>query len=255
MGRRQFIQFQLCFWLAAAGLLFLYGLSYGHAHIAAFRAGYIFVLSVLLSSGISLALRQPAFSDERLAYAGAVLFSGLAAVLTAVAVNPVTFGLADSPSVSRLDRILSMDTLYFALFFCLWSLLFLRLDRYYLGSLQSLPAGGEGEFLVELPVSLAGEQRKLKVHDLEALLAEGDYVNLIAGDRSYLISGSLGARLKQLDPEAFVRVHRSVAVNIHHVAVVRPLGRGTFEIELTSGEKVHSSRSYKEAILDLLPNG
>lgn len=50
--------------------------------------------------------------------------------------------------------------------------------------------------------------------------------------------------LKQLDPDQFIRVHRSFAVNLNMVSELQPSFNHTYELTLKDGSKVPVSRSY-----------
>ena len=51
----------------------------------------------------------------------------------------------------------------------------------------------------------------------------------------------------------FVRIERSLLVNIGAVSYVESVGRGTFAFTLSSGSCLHSSASYRDSILRALP--
>ena len=57
-----------------------------------------------------------------------------------------------------------------------------------------------------------------------------------------------------LDPDRFLRVHRSHIVNVTQIKQVWSLARGTFVIELASGSRVPSGRTYGDRVRDLLAN-
>ena len=58
----------------------------------------------------------------------------------------------------------------------------------------------------------------------------------------------------RLDPESFVRVHRSAIVNINNIKEMQPWFNGEFVIILTSGAKITSGSSYREGLRRLLEN-
>lgn len=58
---------------------------------------------------------------------------------------------------------------------------------------------------------------------------------------------SLTNLLKQLDPQKFIRVHRSFAVNLNMVSELEPSFNHTYELTLKNGRKIPVSRSYVNA--------
>lgn len=248
MPLRRFLLFQLAYWCAAAFLLFLYGLQYGHWQVAVLRHLYFPILAFAISFALAAAYRTHWFRAQAVPMVWAALASAFAALATSLILNPVTFALAESGWLHRPVRILGTDTLYFALFYFVWSLIFLRLDKD-----EGRGAAPEGGYLASLTVGTGSDLRTLHMRDVECLRAEGDYVELMTAEKGHLKKASLTGLLAQLDPAAFVRVHRSIAVNAAKVSGVAAQGRGAFEITLASGQKVTSSRAYKDVVAGLLP--
>ncbi len=104
----------------------------------------------------------------------------------------------------------------------------------------------------------AGEKRDriaVKVDDRVVLLrpkeihwveAAGDYVALHVRGEKYLIRETLTAFLERLDERIFVRIHRSVIVNLDHVRELRPLFRGELAVCLSDGTRLVASRTYRK---------
>lgn len=84
--------------------------------------------------------------------------------------------------------------------------------------------------------------------DIAWVQAQGNYVGLRVNGHDYLLRATLTDFLEQLDPERFVRVHRSHAVNIDHVAEIEPLDSGDARLHLRDGATVPCSRRYRDAI-------
>ena len=57
-----------------------------------------------------------------------------------------------------------------------------------------------------------------------------------------------------LDPERFVRIHRSFIVNLERIRQVWPLAHGQYVVDLASGRRLQSGRTYGEKIRALLSN-
>ncbi|WP_332745735.1 LytTR family DNA-binding domain-containing protein [Hydrogenophaga sp.] len=84
--------------------------------------------------------------------------------------------------------------------------------------------------------------------DIEWLQAEGNYVGLHVNGHDYLLRSTFNEFLQQLDPERFVRVHRSHAVNLDHIAEIEPLDSGDARLTMRDGSAVPCSRRYRFAI-------
>lgn len=106
-------------------------------------------------------------------------------------------------------------------------------------------AGGhETELWID---SRAGAQRIL-TRDLDWIEAERDYVRLHVGERSYLVRDSIRDLASRLDPEAFVRVHRSAVVRRDRVSQLAPRPGGGLTAVLSTGTRVPVGRGYATAI-------
>lgn len=101
----------------------------------------------------------------------------------------------------------------------------------------------------------AGERTVfVPVQAVDWIEASQNYVCLHVGDTRHLVHVSMNNIEAALDPDGFVRVHRSHIVNITRIRQVWSLARGQHVIELTSGARVPSGRTYGDRVRDLLAN-
>lgn len=109
---------------------------------------------------------------------------------------------------------------------------------------EPLPAPRPARFLV----------RKLRreflvaASDIEWVQAQDNYVGLHVNGHDYLLRSTFTEFLQHLDPERFVRVHRSHAVNLDHVAEIEPLDSGDARLTMRDGSTVPCSRRHRDAI-------
>jgi two-component system, LytTR family, response regulator len=107
------------------------------------------------------------------------------------------------------------------------------------------------------PKLLVGErQRRLYPLDIETIdyiEADGNYVTIRAGDAEYVSRDSIKRLAVELSAFGFVRIARSILLNIRAVQFAEPLGHGTLAFTLSSGTCLHSSKGYRDAILTVLP--
>jgi two-component system LytT family response regulator len=90
----------------------------------------------------------------------------------------------------------------------------------------------------------------VRTEDIESFEAAGNYVRVSTrGGKSYLIRSTMTDIERQVDPEQFVRIHRSTIVNIDRIAQIRPQPHGDFQITLQGGRKLRMSRHYRERLL------
>jgi two-component system LytT family response regulator len=97
---------------------------------------------------------------------------------------------------------------------------------------------------MRIAVRSVGRVIIVPVQDIMRLEACDNYVRICA-DRAYLHKETLRGLIARLDPAAFVRVHRSHAVNVAFVRELQPQVHGEYTITLADGATVSSSRSYR----------
>ena len=81
------------------------------------------------------------------------------------------------------------------------------------------------------------------VDDVDWIEAADYYATLHAAGKAHLLRETLTALEQRLDPERFVRVHRSAIVNLDRVREIHPLFRGDCELVLKDGARVRLSRT------------
>jgi two-component system LytT family response regulator len=101
-------------------------------------------------------------------------------------------------------------------------------------------------------VGAHGKLIVIGVDDIRYLEAAGNYVRLHTANASPLMRGTLSALEGRLDPKKFVRVHRSFVVNIALIAELKTTGAGDYEVVLKDGGMVPMSRTFRDAVLQVL---
>ncbi len=107
-------------------------------------------------------------------------------------------------------------------------------------------------YLERLAVKIEGRIIFLKTSEVDWIQADDKYVLLHAGTKSHLVRQTLGALERQLDPQRFLRIHRSAIVNIERIKELHPMFAGEYTVVLENGTQVTSSRSYKEKLFEIL---
>jgi two-component system LytT family response regulator len=82
--------------------------------------------------------------------------------------------------------------------------------------------------------------------------AAGNYVRLHAGGQAHLLRLTLKAVEARLDPDRFVRVHRSAIVNLERIVALEPYFHGEYVLTLADGAKLTASRSHSARLRALL---
>jgi len=91
----------------------------------------------------------------------------------------------------------------------------------------------------------------LDLADILAVQAEGNYVSLQHRPNPYLVHESLSSMAEKLRPYGFIRIHRSVVVNISAVEEIQPLPTGEYRLRVKGGKEYLVTRTYKHNLRDL----
>ena len=89
------------------------------------------------------------------------------------------------------------------------------------------------------------------VRDIERIEADGDYAAVRAKGKTLLVSLPLSDFETRLDPERFVRVHRSHLVNLDHVEAIEPFDNSQLLVRMKDGTKITASRTASKRLRDL----
>jgi two-component system LytT family response regulator len=113
-------------------------------------------------------------------------------------------------------------------------------------SLAALLAGRrpQSPYLRRLVVTVAGRSLVVDVADIRWIESDGNYVRLHTTADAYLHRETMKALEARLDPEEFLRIHRSTIVRIDRVKELRPWFHGAYIVVLSDGTELPSSRNF-----------
>lgn len=104
---------------------------------------------------------------------------------------------------------------------------------------------------------LVGERQHrlypLDVGKIDYIEAHGNYVTIRNGNCDYIRRDSIKRLAASLAERGFVRIERSLLLNVRAVAYAQVAGHGCFAFTLSSGACIQSSSSYRDTILSVLP--
>jgi len=106
----------------------------------------------------------------------------------------------------------------------------------------------QSRYLDRLAVKADGVTRFVRIKDIEWIEAAGVYVTLHTLGRDFLYRASLSDLAQSLDPTRFLRIHRSVMVNVESIVQLEPLSHGEFEVLLRDGSHPRVSRTYRSSM-------
>jgi len=118
---------------------------------------------------------------------------------------------------------------------------------------HNLVQGGKGnEPLTRVVFKSRGRILFLQVSEIRWIAAEENYIRISNGTESHLLRNTISSMEERLDPQMFLRVHRSAIVNLQYVKEIRTDAKDDFVVHLVNGQKIPMSRSYHSRIRHLL---
>jgi two-component system LytT family response regulator len=102
-----------------------------------------------------------------------------------------------------------------------------------------------------LAVKSGGRVFLIKVQDLDWIEAAHNYVELHVNKQTHLLRDTLNAIEAKLPPDKFVRISRSVIVNIERIKELQPLFYGEYTVILVNGTRLTLSRRYRDKLQQL----
>jgi two-component system LytT family response regulator len=112
--------------------------------------------------------------------------------------------------------------------------------------LQQLAA--KPAYLARIALRSAGKISFVAVEDIQYIQAAENYVELHLKGARHLLHVPIVTLESSLDPQAFLRIHRSMIVNVRHIQELETGPHGEYIVVLKAGARLQSSRSYHEKI-------
>jgi two-component system LytT family response regulator len=111
---------------------------------------------------------------------------------------------------------------------------------------------GEKKHPKRLVVKASGRVYFLKVDEIDWIEAEGNYVRLHVGANSHLLRETMKGMEAALDPDRFIRIHRSTIVNTERIRELQPLFHGEYAVILQDGTRLVASRGPENRLRKML---
>ena len=116
-----------------------------------------------------------------------------------------------------------------------------HVDSRFRAMLEDIKSGSK--FMKRLTIKLTGRTTLLPTDEIDWIETHGNYLKVYAGAESHLIRGTMQFLETKLNPEKFVRVHRSVIVNVEKIKEIYPRSNGDQDLVLQNGRQLMLSRT------------
>ena len=111
---------------------------------------------------------------------------------------------------------------------------------------EAPPAGSNNRH--RLMLKSGGRIHFVKTAEIDWCEAAGNYVRVHAGPQRYLVRDTMSHFESELDPNQFIRIHRSTIVNADRIQEMQSSFNGEYVVILRGGMRLTLSRGYRDAI-------
>ena len=98
----------------------------------------------------------------------------------------------------------------------------------------------------------SGTSYFVRMDDIDWVGAAGNYVEVHIGNKLHLLRKTMNALEAELDPRRFLRIHRSVIVNVERIKELRPWRYGDNKVVLFGGTQLTLKRCNSEKLEQLV---
>jgi two-component system, LytTR family, response regulator len=99
-----------------------------------------------------------------------------------------------------------------------------------------------------LMIKSDGRLHFVRMTEIDWCEAAGNYVRLHVGPVQYLVRDTMNHLESELDPQHFVRIHRSTIVNVDRILEMQSSLNGEYMVLLKTGVQLTLSRGYRDTI-------
>jgi len=89
-----------------------------------------------------------------------------------------------------------------------------------------------------------GSIEVVQADEIQWIESSGNYIKVCLERTAFIARQTLTGAQSQLDPEVFVRIHRSHIININDVTRIEPISKGDHTLVLKSATELRLSRAY-----------
>ncbi|HIG76080.1 MAG TPA: response regulator transcription factor [Bacteroidetes bacterium] len=125
--------------------------------------------------------------------------------------------------------------------------------------LASLIGGGRAEpeqeraaYQERFAVESRGQTKVVPVAAVDYVTSDGPYAELHVEDETFVIRETMQALEARLDPDRFVRIHRSTIVQLDRIDALLTSSGGDYSVRLTTGARLSLSRARREVVMQRL---
>lgn len=130
---------------------------------------------------------------------------------------------------------------YFLILILLYLAYFLLLHN-----ISPMPSGNNEKisYNSKLIVNINGMNYLLDIAEVLYFQAQTPYISVVTSQRKYLIQKTLKEMSQCLDPDVFIRIHKSAIINIHQIKSYTSRQNGDYDLLMNNGDSLRMSRNF-----------
>ena len=104
----------------------------------------------------------------------------------------------------------------------------------------------------KLAIKLGNKVTFVQMKNIKYIVASGYYAEIFTEEKKYLLRQSLSNLIERLDPEQFIRIHRSTIININCISELINSNYGEIDLKTNDNKLFRISKSYKKDFQNLM---
>lgn len=107
-------------------------------------------------------------------------------------------------------------------------------------------------FPKHIAFAIGPERRRVDVDTIDHIVAQANYLEARTDTGNLALRRPISWMMAQLDPQRFMRIHRSHIVRLSAIVKIDAMPYGSYRFTLRNGERIVSGRSYRDDIRRVL---
>jgi len=100
-----------------------------------------------------------------------------------------------------------------------------------------------------LPIKLGNKTLFINITNIKYIVASGYYAEIYTDEKKHLLRESLSNLIESLDPNKFIRIHRSTIINASEIGELISSNYGEIDVKMNDKKMFRISKSYKKLFL------
>ena len=110
----------------------------------------------------------------------------------------------------------------------------------------------KSEYRTKIPIKKSDRIFFVNDGEIISIQASGKYVEVQTEKKKHRLRSLLSEFHEILNPAKFIRIHRSVVINIDHIREIHPWFRSEYQVEMSDGSTFTTGKTFRKNLTDLI---